>query len=64
MARLTGLRAQERAKRVDRIAVWRSQDAPSMPLAQALSPDLSEAPSHPAARSIGFQQSRQQQRAI
>ena len=62
MARLTGLRAQVRAKRVARIAVWRSQDAPSMPLAQALLPDLSDAPSQPASGSIGFQQSRQQQR--
>jgi hypothetical protein len=56
MARLMGLRAQERAKRVARIAVWRSQDAPSKPLAQALLLDLSDAPSHPAACSISFQQ--------
>jgi len=43
MARLTGLRYQERAKRVHKMLVWRRLDAPLAPLSQRSHfPDLSD----------------------
>ena len=47
MARLTGLRIQERAKRAHRMHVCCRCPAPFTPL--SLLPDLSDAPSHRAA---------------
>ena len=47
MARLTGLRIQERAKRAHRMHVCCRYPAPFTPL--SVLPDLSEAPSHSAA---------------
>ena len=57
MLRLTGLRTQERAKRVHRMPVWRRHDAPLAllsPPSPSLLPDLSDLLSQSTAHAHGI----------